>query len=330
MFFLNGRNNQQAKHLDIISLIVSGHRQQLINKTNRKEYLSPEEQKKAPQLSPKSVDSGRKGKTFLLASLLKKNTENRFGFASLTVEAALTLPVFFFCMIALLGVGRTYYSAIRFSSALTETAEEMGIAAYAGEFGDVSPLVGAAASTAYASARVLGRAGNAPGVKGQNLLLSAVLQDQDMIQLRLTYGIKSYSLQPIPTRTFLQVGCVRAWTGRRGSDGTPGQASSGEESDTVYVAENGVVYHTDPNCTHIHLSVSTVSLDEAKHRRNRYGARYHSCEKCGRYAQGNVYITTDGNRYHSSLDCPGLKRTVRQKHLDEVSHLRPCSKCSGG
>ncbi|MBD8948918.1 MAG: pilus assembly protein, partial [Blautia obeum] len=59
--------------------------------------------------------------------------------------------------------------------------------------------------------------------------------------------------------------------------------------------------------------------------RNKSGEKYHACERCRAGSAGSVYITGEGNRYHGSLSCSGLKRTVEEV-LQKDCGLRPCSK----
>ena len=94
----------------------------------------------------------------------------------------------------------------------------------------------------------------------------------------------------------------------------------------VYITETGLVYHRDYHCTHLDLSIRMVSSEEVKRLRNKSGGKYHTCERC-KGGTGGVYITDTGNRYHSSLSCSGLKRTVYAVPLSEIAGKRACSKC---
>ena len=248
--------------------------------------------------------------------------------ASLTVEAAIALPVFFVCMAAVLHLLNVYHCAQRLGASISQTAEEMAIGAYTTEYYEKDSLLGVVLSSAYAAGRVNAQAGDISAIRHGNFLLSRFLEEDDLVDIVMTWQIRSpVGMIRMPGSVFLQRGAVRGWTGRSGSGGEEEQHDHDHDHTTVYVAENGVVYHTDPNCTHIRLSILPTTLDQAKTLRNVYREKYKPCEICGRHASGTVYITTDGNRYHTSLECSGLKRTVHTRDMHDVGNLRPCSKC---
>ena len=251
---------------------------------------------------------------------------------SLTVEAAVVVPVFAAAMAAVMQFANVYGTAARLGSILAQTGEEMAIGAYASEYTNFDSPLPVVLSAGYASAKIAADNRNTACIRGENLLLSSFLEKDDRIDLVLTYQVQSPSgLLKIPWIVFLQRASVRGWVGRSGS-GSTGSETDGDGHDhgTVYVTEYGQVYHEDPDCTHIHLSIRLVTRAQAEAARNVYGEKYHVCEKCGGGDGNAVYITSDGNRYHSSLECSGLKRSVREMTREEAGNLRPCSKCAGG
>ena len=250
--------------------------------------------------------------------------------AALTAETAIALSVFLICMVSVLQYANVYTTAMKIAGAMTQTAEEMAIAAYTSEYFETDSILGVTLSSAFAAMGVTSRTGDLSTTRNFNMMFSSILEENDMIDLTAVYQPRSdFGLMRLPGIFFLQAAKVRGWTGREGSEGSGGSDSHSHESEMVYVAENGVVYHKDPNCSHIHLHISRVSRAAVAGLRNEYGETYHSCERCGAAAGGSVYITTDGNRYHSSLTCSGLSRTVHTVSLSEAGTLRPCSRCGG-
>lgn len=257
---------------------------------------------------------------------------------SMTVETAFVLPIFVFVMLAILQFASLQLASSALLSAMQETAKQMAEYAYVQDIGIgtggslAGDIVAGGISAAYAKGKIEELAGNAARGGSLSLLQSSFLTDE-MIDIVGTYQRNStLSILPVKKVKARVRTRVRAWTGREGrpikKDDT-GTEETQDDEPTVFVTQTGSVYHTDPNCTHIRLSVSTVSKSSISTRRNRHGAKYHPCEKCGEAAGGTVYITKEGNRYHSSLECSGLKRTVREYKLSEVEGMRVCSRCGG-
>jgi len=113
---------------------------------------------------------------------------------------------------------------------------------------------------------------------------------------------------------------IKTWTGYEKS----GFGTS--EDETVYVTATGMVYHRDYHCTYLDLSIHMVSKEELEGLRNDSGGKYYPCEHCGG-GWGGVYITDSGDRYHGSLSCSALKRTVYAVPLSEAAGKGACSKC---
>ncbi len=278
--------------------------------------------KEKVKFSPRMIQPKRDMRTFLFAPLR----------AALTVEAAMVLPVFLCVMIATMQYGNVMGTAAKFGASMADTGKKLAAAAYVSRYGgdlkDAPELAAAALSAAYAQRRALSQAGDVSSVKNVNMLLSSFLQKEETIDLVMTYQIRSpLGIVKLPWHFFIQRARVRAWTGRRTESGSGEQDGEAAE-EFVYVTETGSVYHEDPDCTHLKLSVKGAEASELPSLRNRHGEIYHACERCGGIsADGRVYITKEGNRYHNSLSCSGLKRTVRRASREELGSMRACAKC---
>ncbi len=250
---------------------------------------------------------------------------------TLTVEAAMVLPLFLFCMISALQYCIVMETATKYGAALSDAGKTIATVAYATTYiddsGTAAQLAEQVLSVAYAQLSVDRKVGDTSAVKAENMALSRVMDEDDMIDLKLTYQIKSpVSLIRLPWRPFIQRACVRAWVGRAGAGSKETEESETDE-EIVYVTETGSVYHRDLNCTYLNLKISEISAEQVESARNNGGARYYPCERCGDSCGSIVYITAEGTRYHSSMQCSSLKRTVGEKKLSEVGDLHACSRC---
>lgn len=283
--------------------------------------------------------------TFIRPGGLQKRM--RFSvLGSLTVEAALAMPVFVTALAGLLCVGQIFYLQTRIQTAMEQTGEELAAYYYAvkswkesgeeGKHGLESILGGfleGISSAVFAQGRIRERVGEdildhsmiEDGSAGLSMAGSSLFQEDDRVDLTVSYKIKIPYLDFLKPITVTQRCVRRAWTGRGGGEGT--------EEEIVYITDTGTVYHTMIDCTYLKPSLEEIGYDDVEERRNESGETFSPCEKCTSAGGGPpmvVYITKYGNRYHFSVICTALTRGIRSVRKSEVAGMPLCSKCGGG
>ncbi len=164
---------------------------------------------------------------------------------------------------------------------------------------------------------------------GRELSLLSYGQETGEPDIRLVKITKARAAVPIAAfpSAVLVNGCVmHKWTGydlREGMDNT-----DQDREELVYVTESGTAWHRDRACVYLNPSVQMLPGDQAETARNKNGRSYKACEICG--GRGAiVYVTDSGERYHSTVTCSGLKRTINCIPLSEAisSGRHACPKC---
>lgn len=258
--------------------------------------------------------------------------------ASLTVEAAFALPLFLFFILQVMSAVNMIGMQSRISAALHQTGNQMAFAGYAYEktTGNVLPegIASTALTAFYARNQVLDYVGREyldkscvkNGAAGLRFAGTSIMEHNDMIEIYVSYQIEPmFPIMGFSSFSVSQCYYGRAWTGY---DAANGISDLTQEDPMVYITETGTVYHTNRNCTYLNPSVSAVSVEDVGSSRNESGGKYYACELCGRNrTEGTVYITDQGNSYHCSMSCPGLKRTIYTIPLSQVNGRGQCSKC---
>ncbi len=283
--------------------------------------------------------------------------------ASMTLEAALVLPVFIFFMANVLYIFEMIRLQSNMLSALHETGTRMAEYAYfyryglsdlavlgndgiPGGGGDMSVTPGDAASIAislimsegYVRSEVSKFLGDGylshscleGGSGGISYLRSSILAGDDMIRLVADYRVKPFIPMGNLEGFSLQSRFVaHAWVGF--DEGGDGGSSGSEDEPIVFITPTGTVYHKTRQCTYLKPSIEVIPAELLGSARNNGGGKYYPCEQCRPSRSGLVVITTEGNRYHSSSSCSSIKRTVLEVPLSSVKdHMKACSKCGGG
>ena len=244
---------------------------------------------------------------------------------SITIETALVLPLFMFAMLFIMDLFTMLGFYMRVDRALDIEAKKLAREAFEDEVTDRDVICSEIIS-------ILRQNSSFPIENGEEGLdlSGSILNNREIIRLEARYSFKpSFNLFGLVSPQVTQRRLMHTWIGyERGLFGN----GSGEGDEEVYVAQNGSVYHSTPLCTHINLSISQITGDDVEGLRNADGGRYRPCEQCHAHiGDGILYITDSGDRYHNSLTCSGLRRTVRAMNLSEALSrgLRPCTRCVG-
>lgn len=276
----------------------------------------------------------------------KRVSHNASGYdrkrrASMTLEAAMVLPLFLFAVLNLFAAVNDITFHVKMQTAMHQTGLSLARHAYAYEkigqgVGLPESVLGDVIfSQAYVRDKVTDAVGEAEiahmgihnGADGISFLQSEVLTG-DTVTMIADYRMDALFL-PERFTSFRMVNrvCLRKWTGYDNAAGA--ELGDGHEQ-TVYVTEYGEVYHNSRNCYHINVSIRQTDAEHIGGERNENGGSYSACELCGGHRTSGVfYISADGERYHTTAACRALCRTVMAVPLSEVGSRTPCHNCGG-
>ena len=206
---------------------------------------------------------------------------------SMTVEASIAIPVFLFAILNLLSIILLFGE---YSSNLADMHQR--------------------AMTLAVHAHIL--------EEGQDV-------NNDLIILTKAQELKPFfSFMGFDTARTI-VNCrVRKWTGYD----VLSMQEMGTEEEWVYVTPGGEAYHRNRNCSYLNPKVMSAPTAEINNYRNEDGERYRICSVCkDRMVTGICFYTEYGNRFHTTLRCSSLKRTIESIKISEVGNRHECSKC---
>lgn len=164
---------------------------------------------------------------------------------------------------------------------------------------------------------------------GRELALLSYGQEEGEQDIRLVSVSTVKSVFPVTAfRTAIVAnGCVmHKWIGYDLSQGDT--VSGNEKEEMVYITRSGTAYHRQRECVYLNPSIRMLDISQAQNAQNGEGKTYTACSVCGGNSQ-LVYVTEDGARYHSTVTCSSLKRSVESVTLQEAveSGRHACSRC---
>ncbi len=259
----------------------------------------------------------------------KKEDKRTSQFSSnngyMTVEASIVVPIFFIIMMGFALWIQVFMVEAEVQKGVIETGKYMARQIYKYEkLGDESQLVSKFSNIMiknkwkdYVDDSFLEKSCLLDGIDGVSFQNSKYDENSGNIKINAKYKIQI--LLPFVGIYQLSMNAraeQKAFTGYKNSN-----------TEYVYVAESGKVFHTNRKCTHIALSIIKV-YDTEKYISGKTG--YTACERCTQRYEGTspyFYITKYGKKYHTSLQCSSLKRTIQKVKLGEVKGLGQCLKC---
>ena len=256
---------------------------------------------------------------------IKHSRERASAFTSkgsITLEASIVVPIFFFAIVSLAYLMEMMTVQTTVRNALCDAAKELAREAYV--HAGVTSYEVERRMVEHIGAGRLERSIIAGGADGIDCTDTEMDVNTGVIDMHAQYRIQI----PIPMFRIASILCeesIRA----KGWNGYSSSMYSGMHQELVYVTETGIVYHSDANCTYLDMTIRAVHPKEIENMRNQSGAKYYPCESCGSKSSENIhcYVTDYGTRYHTSLECKKIKRTIYAVPLEETFGLGGCSKC---
>ena len=244
--------------------------------------------------------------------------------ASMTIEAAMLLPVFILMMLNLyLVIDMLHLQAIT-NWHLHQLGSRICAYGYLPETllgsEDGYELLDVALDSGVMYLYVLDEIQRAIDFPDRIYVTSASILEDGEVEIVLTYNYPLFATLGKTTEIWLQsVYLGHAWGG----------AENLEETGDVFVTTNGEVYHLYSDCSHLKLSIVQMPAERLGDYEKMEGMKFVPCKKCENENEPDtVYITMEQGRVHYDKGCAGLKRDVVMKELDWAkAQYALCQRC---
>lgn len=239
---------------------------------------------------------------------------------SITLEAAISATIFFMGVLCLIFLFEIMATETKVKSALTSVAKEVAVETC------VNPMI-PVSQMEKKIAEYIGEENFEKNLIAGELDCSGSQKywNTTIMDLSVRYKIEiPVLLFRIPVLSMEEIVRIKGWTGHET------KMVDDFENIIVYVTEYGIVYHQDAHCTHLELSLKATKKDRVKQLRNQNGEIYKSCSRCKGDSgdSDSVYVTDYGDKYHFSLDCKDIKRSIYAVSITDIRGMGGCSKCT--
>lgn len=237
---------------------------------------------------------------------------------AMTLEAALVFPLFLFAVITVLSLFLMMQTQYIVENSLDAAVANTALIRHKTP-GEVKTLTQAAfyKELAVQKCPLSFIEGGIAGFSWKNTSVDEVYIDA-LVTYQIRFPVSFFGKRKMKVSD----GCrIHRWVGDKEDKMT------GKDESWVFVTPTQSVYHERRNCTHLKLSIQSVSATAVN-------GSHKFCAPCSRCTRGQnmgkiVYVTAEGDCYHYSLACSGLKRTIYMIKRSETGGKKPCSRCGG-
>ncbi len=253
-------------------------------------------------------------------SLCKWN-KNRDWSASLTVEAALVVPMFFFLMFWLWQIFLLLFFQLKVCEQVTETILQYSHLGYVEQKMEQQELDMAWIYESLFWSNI----SNNDNIKEE--WITCKTEEDGHILIEVSYEFLCETVFfPMISIPVIQKFRFYPYFGEQ--ENVIENENLKETEELVYMTEYGIVYHISKTCVYLNVMLNSVYISEIEEMRNNVGQRYTECSKCKTQQEiEQVYISLEGSKYHWSLQCPAVKRTIIEKRKEEIKGTPICHKC---
>jgi len=252
-------------------------------------------------------------------NIVNPKAKNRYRSASLTAEASLVFPVFFFCIYMLWQLFLFLLFQMQVGHAMTDTAIRYAHLGYPERKAEEQNV-----DISWLYQPILWNA-LPKSDRAENIWVLCMPKKEGELEITVGYHFVCeavfFAKVSFPVQQSFR---FYPYMGKSDED----MFATEEERDIVYITEHGTVYHESKACSYLNITVRSVGAAQVHKERNNAGKKYSLCDRCDDREKGSVvYLSDGGSKYHLVASCPALKRTVTEKERTEVNGMRACHKC---
>ena len=263
-------------------------------------------------------------KKIFFCSYLKKRVSSFISFsyvkAGMTLEAALIMPIFLFAMINVISIMDIMRIKSCVDMAVAESGNEIAIECYGEYLNDiVSPIYIKAKVNQFLKENLSDR--DYQKIKGTISVTNiSILDGDNKLSFRVKYQIKPMvDMAGLITVKMDSDYYGHSWLGYTGHE---------ETEQMVFLSNTASVYHVDKQCKYLNVTIMKVPYMNLEAYRNNSRKKYKQCNFCNMgEMEYYVYITPEGDGYHTTKNCIGLTRSIYTVPISQIKGKRQCVGC---